>query len=68
MDLEKAIFKDCFNFLQNNFPPTVDQQYWADLVRQQTEIEKRFKGEKFAVDMLLACTRRICEIYDSQIR
>lgn len=64
MELEKQIFTDCFNFLRRNLPVRQDQKYWAEIVRQSTEIEQKYPSEKMAINMLHACTQRLCELSD----
>lgn len=66
MQLEKQIFRDCFDFLKRNLPVKADQEYWNEISRQAAEIEQKYHGEKMAVNMLYACTERICELNDKQ--
>lgn len=64
MDVERKIFIDCYRFLEENLPVRQDQEYWAEIVRQSTEIEQKYPGEKMAVNMLYACTQRLCELLE----
>ena len=67
MEIEKQIFADVFNFLKNNINVRNDQEYWANIVQQTTEIEQKYPGNKLAVDMLYACTNRLCELCDKGV-
>ncbi len=66
MDLEKQIFSDMFNFIKENYKVSSDPEYWSEIVRQQTELEQKYKGSQFAKDMLYACTKRLCELCDKE--
>lgn len=67
MELEKQIFTDVFNFLKLNYSTEPkDQAYWAVINEQLATIEQKYLGNKFAVDMLYACTKRLCELCDEQ--
>ena len=67
MEQEKQIFADAFNFLRNNFEVGPDQAYWDEIVQQQTELEQKYKGNQFAVDMFYACVKRMCERCDKGV-
>lgn len=66
MEIEKQIFKDVFNFLKNNINVRQDQEYWASINEQLASIEQRYRGDRFAVNMLHACTERLCELCDEK--
>lgn len=66
MDVEKQIFADMFNFLKDNFEVRKDQGYWTEVLKQTTALEQKYKGNKFAKDMLYACIRRLCDICDNE--
>lgn len=67
MEIEKQIFTDVFNFLRDNIKARQDPEYWKSIVEQTTVIEQKYPGNKFAVNMLHACTERLCELYDKGV-
>lgn len=64
MELEKQIFADTYNFLKNNIPVQQNQAYWSRINDQLAAIEQKYPGNKFAGNMLHACTQRLCELCD----
>jgi hypothetical protein len=67
METEKQIFADMFNFLKENIEVRKEPEYWSEIVRQQSELEKKYNGNQFAKDMLYACTKRLCELCDKGV-
>jgi hypothetical protein len=66
IEIEKQIFADVFSFLKDNIDVRQDQEYWKDVVEQAVAIERKYLGNKFAVNMLYACTQRLCELFDGK--
>ncbi len=64
MDFEKQIFADMFNFFKANYDAGKDQERWNVLYEQMVGLEVKYKGNPFAMDMLKACTRRLCDLCD----
>lgn len=62
----KAIFRDVFNFLERNSPPSQSEEYWEKACNDYIETGRKYAGDEFACKLFVDAFEELENEYKKQ--